>query len=172
MKNFAIIVGLALCVSLFVGCQSKNRVSVEQKLSSPLDSTAAATLIVEPAEGVKRSKAIDKAVRSLRGDLYNKLVAEGIVGSIVPKASDARYRIDVKLLADHEVSTTARVLFGVMAGRNEIVVNVRVTDLADGRQLTMFNCKGKSASHPMSSENAMSDALDEAVDGVIATLDK
>ena len=56
------------------------------------------------------------------------------------------------------------------AGRNELAVQVDVFDTASQALLVSFTAKKEPASHPMSSENDMDDAIREAVDEIILEL--
>jgi hypothetical protein len=58
----------------------------------------------------------------------------------------------------------------VLAGRNELAVQVDVFDGASHALSISFTAKGKSASHPLSSENDIDDAIREAVGEIILEL--
>jgi hypothetical protein len=60
----------------------------------------------------------------------------------------------------------------VLAGRNELAVQVDISDTTSHALLVSFTAKGESASHPLSSENDMDDAIREAVDEIILELER
>ena len=125
---------------------------------------------MQPDERVEKTEAVLEAVRRLRGQLFGRLVSEGVFGRVVQEGEAARYDVRARLLTAAQVSQTARILFGVLAGRNELAVQVEVFDSASRALLVSFTAKGESASHPLSSENDMDDAIREAVNEIIIEL--
>jgi hypothetical protein len=151
-------------------CSSVGELKVERDFDTRIDHGSAASLSVQLDEQVEKTEAVQEAVRRLRYQLFGRLVGEGVFSEIVPSGETAKYDVQVRLLAVTEVSQTSRILFGVLAGANELAVRVNVIDTADQNSLVSFMAKGKSASHPLSSENDMDDAIREAVDKVIYEL--
>jgi hypothetical protein len=82
----------------------------------------------------------------------------------------ARYDFRLCLLTATGVSQGARILFGVLAGANQLAVQVDVFETASRNLVASFTAKEESASHPLSSESDMNDAIREAVDEVILEL--
>lgn len=154
------------------GCSSVGEVQIERQLDTKIDHGAVASLSVQPDKSVERSEAVTKAVQRLRGQLFGRLVSDGVFRQVVHPGDAARYDINVELLAAKEVSQGARIFWGVMAGSNELAVRVNVHDSDTKTVLTSFTAKGTSASHPFSSENDMDDAIREVVDEVIVALRK
>ena len=76
----------------------------------------------------------------------------------------------MKLLAANEVSQGARIFFGVLAGSNTLQASVDVFDNETNRKVSSFIASGESASHPLSSENDMDDAIRELVSQIIIAL--
>ena len=89
---------------------------------------------------------------------------------VVQAGETATYDVRVRLLTESEVSQGARILFGVLAGANELALQVDVFETASRNLVVSFTAKGEFASHPLSSENEMDDAVREAVDEVILEL--
>ena len=56
------------------------------------------------------------------------------------------------------------------AGSNRLKCNVTLIDQATGQTRTAFQVEGVSASHPMSSESGLDDAVREAVSNMIIAL--
>ena len=163
---------VVVIVSFFIifGCSSKGELQVQRGSDTRIDHKAVASLSVEPDERVEKTEAVLEAVRRLRGQLFGRLVSEGVFGRVVQEGDASQYNVRARLLTAAQVSQTARILFGVLAGRNELAVQVDVFDAANNALLVSFTAKGKSASHPLSSENDMDDAIREAVDEIIVEL--
>jgi hypothetical protein len=163
---------LFVIVSLFVisGCSSKGELKEQRPLDTRIDHRAVASLSVQPDEKVEKTEAVMKAVQRLQGRLYDRLVSEGVFGRVVQAGEASQYDVRVRLLVATEVSQGARILFGVLAGANELAALVDVFDTASRAPLVSFTAKGKSASHPLSSENEMDDAIREAVGEIILEL--
>ena len=159
-------------LSLFVipGCSSKGELRVQHNLDTRIDHGAVASLSVQPDERVKKTEAVREAVRRLHSQLFNRLVSEGVFARVVQAGETATYDVRVRLLTESEVSQGARILFGVLAGANELALQVHVFETASRNLVVSFTAKGESASHPLSSENEMDDAVREAVDEVILEL--
>ncbi len=154
------------------GCSSVGEVQIERSLDTRIDNGAVASLSVQPDKSLEKTEAVTKAVQRLRGELFGRLVSDQVFRQVVHPGEAARYDINVELLATREVSQGARIFWGVMAGSNELAVRVNVHDSDTKAVLTSFTAKGKSASHPFSSESHMDDAIREVVDEVIVALTK
>jgi hypothetical protein len=164
---------LLVTVSLLVisGCSSKGELQVQRGLDTRIDHGAAASINVQPDERVEKTEAMLKAVRRLHAQLFGRLVSEGVFAQVVQAGEAAQYDVQVRLLAATEVSQSARILFGVLAGANELAVRVDVFNTTNHALLVSFTAKGKSALHPLSSENDMDAAIREAVDEIIKELE-
>ena len=143
---------------------------MQDRLQTRIDHGAVAALSVEAEQGVERTEAVQEAVQRLRGQLFGRLVSEGVFRQVVHRGEAAKYVVNVRLIAATEVSQGARIFMGVLAGANELAVNVNVSDASASAPLTRFTVKGESASHPLSSENDMDDAIREVVDEIILAL--
>jgi hypothetical protein len=110
------------------------------------------------------------AAHRMRVELFGRLVAEGVFREVVAAGEPADYRMQVALGAVDEVSQGARIFFGVMAGSNELTAAVTLKDAATDAVVTAFDVSGESASHPLSSESGMDDAIREAASNIIRAL--
>jgi len=93
-----------------------------------------------------------------------------VFARVVQAGEATKCDVRVRLLTATEVSQGARILFGVLAGANELALQVDVFETANRNLVVSFTTKGESASHLLSSENDMDDAIREAVDEVILEL--
>jgi hypothetical protein len=69
-----------------------------------------------------------------------------------------------------EVSQGAGIFFGVLAGSNKLAASVSLYDQQTDNLITSFEAGDESASHPMSAENDIDDAIREAVDEIVLAL--
>jgi hypothetical protein len=157
--------GLFLVLGL-AACSSSGSVTVEQAKAAAIPSGKVVALaITAPADEDSRDVA-----QRLRSELFGRLVSEAVFKQVVPQEEPADYKMDVGLTEVDEVSQGARIFWGVMAGSNTLKGTVALTDETTGQLVTKFDIAGESASHPLSSENEMDDAIREAVTRIIATL--
>ncbi len=170
MKEFRRTVFIIITLFVISSCSSKGELRVQHNLDTHIDHGAVASLSVQPDERVKKSESMQEAVRRLHSQLFNRLVSEGVFVRVVQAGEAATYDVQVRLLTASEVSQGARILFGVLAGANELALQVDVFETASRNLVVSFTAKGESASHPLSSENDMDDAIREAVDEVILEL--
>lgn len=98
---------------------------------------------MEPDERVEKTEAVLEAVRRLRGQLFGRLVSGGVFGRVVQAGATAQYDVRTRLLTAAQVSQSARVFFGVLAGRNELAAQVDVFDTASQALLVSFTAKGE-----------------------------
>jgi hypothetical protein len=124
-----------------------------------------------PMNGLKRPRQCSKQSVDFVRNFSAVLSAKGSFARVVQTGEAAQYDVQVRLLAAAEVSQSARILFGVLAGANELAVRVEGFNTANHALLVSFTAMGKSASHPLSSENDMDAAIREAVDEIIKGLE-
>ena len=170
MKEFHRTVFVMVFLFIITGCSSKGELRVQHSLDNGIDHAAVASLSVQPDERVEKTESVLEAVRRLHGQLFSRLVSEGVFARVVQAGETAMYGVRVRLLTATEVSQGARVLFGVLASANELAVQVDVFESVSRNLVVSFTAKGESASYPVSSENDMDDAIREAVDEVILEL--
>ena len=123
----------------------------------------------QKSEPVKRENSV-RMIQRLRSELFGRLVSEAIFKRVLHPQEKGDYVMEVRVLDTEEVSQGARIFFGVLAGSNRMRCGVRLVDHATGRVVTDFNVEGASASHPLSSENGLDDAIREVVSNIIIAL--
>ena len=160
------IVLLAMAAVIAVGCSSSAKMTVQQPKTVRIASGHSVALALT-SDGDEDSREVAQKVRSA---LYGRLVSDGVFEQVVSAGEDADYAMDVKLSGVDVVSQGARIFLGVLAGANELTANVVVRDKQSSAAITAFSVSGKSAAHPMSSENDMDDAIDEVVTKIVEAL--
>lgn len=83
---------------------------MQRSLDARIDHGAVASIAVQPDERVEKTEAMLEAVRRLRGQLFGRLVSEGVLARVVQAGEAAQYDVQVRLLAATEVSQSARIL--------------------------------------------------------------
>ena len=119
-----------------------------------------------PSEEIAGEEDAAEAITELRTQLFGRAMSAGRFASVVPSGQAADYSLDVKLTGARRVSGAARVFFGVLAGSNTLSADVRFYQNSPRELLDAFTSSSSSASHPMSSENSMVDAIRELVDEI------
>ncbi len=94
----------------------------------------------------------------LRSVLLGQLISSGLARTVIPPGSGAELALDLRVSNLRAVPTAVRVLFGVMAGRNEVASTATVRNPRTGAVLRSFEIKSESASHPFSGESMEVDA--------------
>ena len=171
MGNFVRLGVFGWCVMMATGCSSTATIQMQQALTQNVDHTAVASLTAAShEEAAAPNEAMQEAIQRLKGQLFGRLVSEGVFSQVVHVGTDSEYVLDVKMLSATEVSQGARIFLGVLAGSNALVAEVKLFDAQSNLLLTSFQVTGESASHPLSSENDMDDAIREVVDEIILAL--
>ena len=170
-ENFIKVLGFGFALILVAACSSSGAIKMSQPLEKRIDNTNVASLSVSMSEAVKTGDDSAREVtQRLRGSLFGRLVSEGIFKQVVHDRESAQFHIDVRLMDAREVSAGARIFLGVLAGANSLAVTVTVIDNDANKPVTNFVVTGKSASHPLSPEDDMDDAIEEVVDEIILAL--
>lgn len=151
---------------LLAACSSSGKLSMTQEKTGAIGANKTVALNIIQGPEVESTRIIQQ----LRSDMFGRLVAENVFHQVVQANEPADYKLDVTVVEASAVSTTARILFGVLAGSNEIKCDVKLIDQATGQVKTAFVAEGQSASHPMSSENGPADAVREVVTNMILAL--
>lgn len=159
-----LVVGLA--AAAVVGCSSQAKLTMRQPKTTTIPSGHTLALAIT-SEGDADSREVSQKTRSA---LYGRLVSEGIFKQVMPAGENADYAMDLKLSGVDVISQGARIFFGVLAGANELTADVTLKDNQDDRTVMAFTVTGSSASHPMSAENDMDDAIDEVVTKIVDAL--
>jgi hypothetical protein len=152
---------LVLTASLLGACSSSGQRLVSIPLASPIPAgkSCIVEVVADPVADVLANSTLQALLNSM-------LTGTGIFAHVVQPGLQADYALRVGVQKCSRVSSTSRVMIGVLAGSNEIAAVVVLRDLATGNVITCFNVEGTSASHPLSNENEFEDALRKAAEEV------
>ena len=137
--------------ALLAGCASQGTVTPLSSNNVPLPPASNWALAVTGCP--KASQCAE-----LRSVLANQLVSSGLARTVVPSGSMADLAVDLNVSNLRAVPTAVRVLFGAMAGRNEVASTATVRNPRNGAVLRSFQIKSESAAHPFSGESMEVDA--------------
>lgn len=165
-RRFILIGALLIFTSAIYGCSSSGKILQHDTIGESIRTDSIVALDMKTSADSDSQEAMEE----MRARLFGLLVSQGIFAQVVAPTKPADYRMEVILSGVDEVSQGARIFFGVLAGSNEITAHVKLTDLIDGRQVASMVVSGESASHPMSSENDMEDAIREVTSRIIQSL--
>lgn len=165
---------LALAVSVLPACSSSGQMKMLQPLndSQRIDHTATTVLDVVPGEGLEPDEDLREIILNIRGQLFGRLVSDGVFKQVVHEGEAAKYFVRVIVNVADQVSMGARIAFGVLAGANELDVRIEVFEKSSENSIMTFTASGESASHPFSGESEMEDSIREVVNKIILTLMK
>ncbi len=158
--------GIVLLSLTVAACSSSGTLQRTQSSNEPIRSNSVAALTVTSASDTESLEAAEE----LRSRLFGSLVSQGLFDQVVPPSKPADYELSVALSGISEVSQGARIFLGVLAGSNKLSANVKLVDKTDDSVTRAFIVGGESASHPMSSENGMGDAIREASSKIVQAL--
>jgi hypothetical protein len=166
MRSFRYAVLAALLGVLVGGCSSSAKMTMQQPKTETISSRSTVALdVTAPADEDSREVA-----QNVRAALFGRLVSEGLFTQVLARDQVADYRMVVALSKVDVVSQGARIFFGVLAGDNDLTADVTVSKSDAADPLTRFQVVGASASHPLSSENDMDDAIKELVTKIVEAL--
>jgi hypothetical protein len=151
---------------LLGGCNSSGTLAVSTPKAEPIPVGKVVALSVTSAEDEDSRDAAGR----LQNDLFGRLVTEGVFKQVVQAGQPADYRMTVALSGVEKVSQAARIFFGVLAGSNELTADVTLVSATSGAVVERFKVTGESASHPLSSENGIEDAIREAATKTVQAL--
>lgn len=173
-KKIPMLFLLLLILGILSACSSSGEMKVLQPLNETdrIDHTATTVLNVVPAEGLQPDEDLRELILTLRGQLFGRLVSDGVFKQVVHEGDPAKYYVRVQVDAADQVSTAARIAFGVFAGSNDLNVRVEVFEKSTDKSIMTFTASGESASHPFSTESEMEDAIREVVNKIILSLSK
>jgi hypothetical protein len=159
--KFAFVFGLGC---LLAACSSGGDIKV-------LSSTPATNLPAQPSVRlVVNAVAKDSGdvLPDLRAAILGQLLSNGRYSkvSVGPEPSDLIITVDIVKYA--KVSTAERILAGALAGRNRVGTNVKIVQPSTNVTVKSFEANGESASHPLSSESGLSDAVREVAKQISA----
>lgn len=155
------IVAAVLLLAL-AACSTEGKVTPMLAASAPLPAARSWSLSVH---GCQKPSDCNEVRVEVLAALLNASLIEGITppGQLAPAALD----IDVTRIRD--VSMGERILFGAMAGRNEIVANVTLKNDA-GLPLRSFKVESASAAHPLSGKTSAQDAYRQFGSDIVSGL--
>jgi hypothetical protein len=151
---------------LLAACSSSGTLAVSTPKDEPIPAGKVVALNITSAEDEDSRDAAER----LKNDLFGRLVSEGVFKQVVQAGQPADYRMTVALSGVEHVSQTARIFFGVLAGSNELTADVTLVHATNGAVVEKFKVTGESASHPLSSENGIEDAIREAATKTVQAL--
>ena len=165
--RFPNIVRTILILILISACNASGTIEITREKTEEISSSK--TVLLSITTGTDE-ESVDVAQR-LRGALFEGLVSRGVFRQVLQPHETGDYRMDVLLGEVSEVSQDARIYLGVFAGANTLDAAVSLHEESTNRLVTAFNVSGSSASHPMSSEHGMEDAIREVVTQIILALE-
>lgn len=171
IRNYRLL--LCICIlATFAGCSSSGEIKINKPLTKTIDHHAVVSLSVAPAGDIDpNDETVKEVSQRLKGELFGRLVSEGVFKQVVHAGEEAKYMLNIWLVDAKEVSQGARIFFGVLAGSNSLAITGELMDSEIGKSSILdFVVTGESASHPFSSENDMDDAIREVVDEIILAL--
>lgn len=153
-------------------CSSVGKTHVTQAKRIQIKAGSSVALTVNSPDNISTDQrdSYMEVTQRLEGQLFGRLMNESGFKQVVHKDETADYKLEVNLLEADEVSQGARIFFGVFAGANKLNVNATLFDTTSQQVVTSFEVSGESASHPLSSENDMDDAIREVVDEIVLML--
>ena len=169
-KRITVLSFLALVFGMLVACASSGQLKMMQPPTEQIDHNAVTVLTVIPGEGLQPDEDLREVILRLRGQLFGRLVSDGIFRQVVHEGERAKYYVRVRVNTAEQVSMAARIMFGVLAGANELDVRVEVFEESSEISIMAFTVSGESASHILSGESEMEDAIREVVDKIILGL--
>jgi hypothetical protein len=163
---------LSLSLTLLLGaCSSSGSIAVQEVRTGAIEPGRTISVSVEPvlpAEATEEERAdADEFSHRLATELFGRLVSEGLFKHAVQSGQPADYRMVVAITSAEEISQGARIAFGIFAGSNLVTASVTVFEDPTGLIFTRYEVTGESASHPLSSENDIDDAVREAATQII-----
>ncbi len=154
------VAGLAL---LLAACSTEGKVTpLLSGAPAPLPTASTWTVSVEGCPEPSQCE-------ELRTALAGHLVGAGLASSIVPPGQPGVLSLDVRVTRMRTVSTTERVLFGTLAGRNTVVGTNTLHD-SSGAVLRSFEVDAESAAHPLSGETTLLDAYRQFATETVSSL--
>jgi len=113
-------------------------------------------LVVNPVVGDS-----DEVLSDVRSAILSQLMATGRYTSVVTAPVPTDLVITVDIVKYSKVSVGERLLVGLLAGKNRVHTDVKITRTSNGALVKSFHAEGNSAAHPLSSESGISDAIRE-----------
>jgi len=166
MYNIRVLAASLVALLFVAGCSSSAKVLSENVGSEPIRPDSIVALAVDSPTDSESLRAADE----FRSRLDFALVTQRIFEQVVKPEMSADYELSVRLADVDRVSEGARIVFGAFAGANELTASVALKDVASDRVIRSFAVRGESATHPLSSENDMHDAIRELTSKIVEIL--
>ena len=108
----------------------------------------------------------------LRSAVAGRLVGANLAERIVAAGQPAQLGLTIDVTRIRTVSGAERVIFGALAGRNEVAATATLQDLRRPTQgvLRSFKAESGSAAHPFSGESNLQDAYRQFSNDVVSGL--
>lgn len=161
------IIPFATCLvvlTLMAACSSAGRTTVAIQKSHSIPHEATASLLVKSVTRKPYGYQI-QIEQLIRKDLSTGLVDAGIFKSVSNRSNESDYQIDARIEKVRIRSPATRVLFGFMAGRSYIKVQIDVRETKTDRLITSFQTIGYGAKTAI---GAQSYGYDDPVREVVA----
>ena len=145
---------------LLTGCSSSGSLNLHKQSSEPIGLNKTVSLEVSGLSDARIKE-------QLKSDLFGRLVSERKFTAVHHGEKKSDYNLKITILSSNTVSPVARIMLGVFAGANSLRVDVKLYETATGNLHTNFVVTGESASHPLSSESGLENAVREVVSNII-----
>ncbi len=166
MKSFLNAIPAVIAAASLSACSAAATMTVAKPKTEAISSTSSVALQVTSTPDAESEEVVQK----LRSALFGHLVSDGIFKQVVTVAEPADYEMNVTVDHVRTVSQGARIFLGVLAGENKLTAHCDVTNATSNTEVARFDVVGESASHPLSSENDMDDAVSKVVEKIVAEL--
>ena len=154
---------VAVCAALLLaGCSTEGRVTPVSGGAGALPRASSWALSVHGCEDAPDCQEIRTAVAG-------RMVGDGMAERIVSAGQPADLTLDISVTNVRAVPGAVRVLFGAMAGRNEVASDDVVRD-RNNAVLRSFKVESASAAHPFSGESNLSDAYRQFASDTVSAL--
>jgi len=148
----------AFAVSLLAACSAGGNFTV-QSATKPtnLPASPSVRIVVTPtADGS------DEVLADVRSAVLGQLLSDGRFSKVVVANEPTDLVMNIDIVKYAKVTVGERILVGALAGRNRVNLAVKIIQPGSNTVVEAFEADGESASHPLSSESGMSDAVRQA----------
>ena len=115
---------LFVFASILAACSSSRSINIDEASQLPIEPDRSVSLQVNSTD----EDSNPDLKTELQSNLYSRLVSEGLFADVASSDTPADYKMQVSVSGVNEVSTAARVVFGVLAGANTICADVQLND--------------------------------------------
>ena len=160
LKNVLPVTYVLFGFILLTACSSSGSLNVHKQSSVPIGLNKTVSLEVSGSSDARIKE-------QLKADLFGRLVSERKFTAVRHGKKTSDYNLKITILSSNTVSPVARIMLGVFAGANSLKVDVKLYETATGNLHSNFVVTGESASHPLSSESGLENAVREVVSNII-----